>query len=944
MSGLASTKGQVKIDDEEFILVEESYRKKAQQPFSPRFATGDPTEGDNSFWQFLSQKGWASEGQRKFTDTARFKQSAGWDFRQGRARIALGTETVAKTNSLVDPYTAIAAYLLENFATGTIDWTKWNDGNPGGNAGVIAAQAGAYGVRSGYSEAWTTSMQGTSVLGGQSWQYAGTYDTVHGVTPSLGSGGNAPSGGDPGYGTSEPARAFLPARGSSLTFTYNWQANHGSQRWLINTGGGTIDSNYTTYQIKTRTQRLFQVGKTGMALQSVGDWSFDLYCRNNDDNIHAAFAFLINSTGGGGYVLEISGAGVTTAKLFKTTGTTAWNTTGQTLLKTWTLAGSMQNVKTTLKISIAGGNVFSLYQDGVLVGGGTATDTTYTTGDAIRIVTGYTDNGDTTISNINIPSSAAGAYGVTGKFIHYLNKLVLAYRANGVSDFTFSTIVTAAQASNQPGIQHVSVGDAAVWTRDADPTGGLNSVTAQSRFLATVAGTTLNIYHGTTLVYTDGLAGTGTLVVPVNSTTLLVAGTTSADNTGIPFIQRFVFTANTWTLSTEKICHFDGGVTGTVPNTYAFDSNGVLYFGTVDMSGTAGSMPSRVIRITSTDLLATQLTATDIITISDFMIRGLFSLNGSVYLFGAWLEGGLAYGGIAKWPGTEIYRSTKGVSVGGGTDAEVWNFGIASVWASSRSVRFLSATDLELLDPVLEMDTTETVREVASFDSAQLEEDGPNVLAICEWNGQFYCLNAVANTIQRTKNTRGGFASGTLAVELSEMGGNTSLIQKTLHSVIVEVDEAVPASYPLTVYVNGSSVGTLASTDGTRKEIVLATELTSATFDVKITSPAASEWDGELKAVMLKYVPTQFKKRAWAMGLRCTNSLRMIDGKKCAVAAADLLAALWTAWASNTPVTFVDLDGTSYSVLVTDIQENRPLIPEDQAKLEALAFVELLEV
>jgi hypothetical protein len=926
---LADAKGDILIDGNRYILMEETYREPAQKPFNPRFSSGDPALTDLSFWQMAGQDGFRSEGQDKFTEKDMFRQSAGWDFRDGRARIGHGIESLTPAASVPVPYSAVGVVTLDAMVTSVLNTSLWNDG-VSGNAALLTCSDATYGARSGYLESdgavQTSQASGNNTLGADFGAYANILASYVSSAPALTS-----------------ALTAIPARGSAISFT-NYLADLGTHTGLHSDAGVTSQS-VNLHAYSSKSQQIYQMGMHGLTLQSVGDFVFSFEVRHNNTGIHAGVGFML-STLGGGYVLEFSDAGGTTVKLFKTTKATAWDNTGDTLLKTWTIS-SCYNAKSIIKVSVAGSNIFSLYQDGVLNGGGTVTDATYTVGDCFRFTTAYAAAGETTIGVISVPGPAGSASGVTGKFVHYNNKLYVGYNANTVSDFTFTNLITASHPANLPGITHIKCRDLCVWNRDSDPTGALNSITAKNTFLCVLAGTTLNIYSGTTLAYTQTVNSTGCLIVPIDSSHLLIVGT-SAENTGLITIDRLKFTANTFTLAETKTCHLDGGVSGSIVNSYAFDSNGVLFIATYDMSGTTGSMPSRLIQITATDILATNLTVSAVSTIADMTIRGLVAMNGTVYLFGALIEGNYAYAAVVKSSGEKAYKSIKGIQIEGGSQGNLFNFGIPSLWQGFRGVRFLSQTSLDLWDPILNLDLQGNVLECAAFDSGLFNYDVPNVVAIAEWNGRFYCLNAQAGTIKRTLTTRGGLGSSfdDLVLELSAMGSNTPAITKSLYSAIIELSEALPADETWTIKVNNTAIGTLTSDDGTRKEIALTAEMTASTFSLKVVAPQDSTWSGYLSVgPLIKFVPTQFKKRSWGFGIRLDRNLKFADGTRESRTPAEIWADLKTSWQSNIPLTFVDVDGTSYSVLMADAERRRPLLNRDGgSKLEGFAFIELLEV
>ena len=982
---LANAKAHVNLNGKDYILIEESYEKRAQQPFTARFATGDPTEGDNSFWQFLSQRGWVSEGQEIFSVVNNFRQSSGWDIRGNQAgslghpRIGFGIENLSLLSTPPVPYSVVGALLIDDFASGTIDWTKWNDGGPGGDAACDLESTGGYGSRTGYD--------GVIVDGPVGFQP--TYHAVGIPDDGFGNPFSTDGAGQTWYKEmsitpgSDPGDSNVPARGMTI--------NLGGTSWFTSLGAKTYQysgGSHTAYSKSTRSLRIYQIGKTGLSMGNTGDYSFDLQVNHTVSQIHAAFAFLMDGSGGGGYVLEISGAQAVTAKLIKTTKANAWDNTADTVLKTWTLTAH-DGIVTNLKLSLAAG-VFTLKQDGSTVSGGTVTDTTYSSGNTIRYVTAHCTAGTTTIGNINIPGTGGSAASVAGKFLHYNNKLMVAYKANTISAFIFTDLVAASIASNLPAITHLNANDICVWNRDGDPSGGSNSVTGQCAFLCAVAGQTLNIYRDTTIVYTVSITAFGGLIVPVDSNTLLVIGTAAA-NSGAIVIDRLSFTANTWTLArslgtTIDTIHLDGGVSGQLVNSFAFDANGTLFFASNDLSGVAGMMPSRCFQITATDLLAVNLTVSSQTSVPDFVVRGIAGLYNSlniylpfaIYLLGASIEGNDAYPAIMRYPGELVYKSTKSHSLGGST-AELFNFGIGALWATSKCIRFLSANDDDSWDPIVDLDVDQFFREVASFNSGQFGYANPNTLAIAEWSGRHYLLNAQAGTLQRTANVRGGLGTdfdtahpqGSCIVKLSDMGRNTSLINKSLFAVYLELSEALPASTTFRAYVdpsnslgwsignndivitvNGIVVGIMTSADCVpnsggliRKEIILPFEMTCSIFTPRIHANAAGTWTGFLKYFMLKYVPSQFKKRAWGFGIRATKRLKMGDGSHEQRTPAAMFADIEAAWASNTPLVFIDVDGVSYSVIVTDFKQKRPLLPIDRlTESEAFYFVEVLEV
>ena len=84
---LATAKYHVTLNAAGYTLHPQSYKLKAQPPFTPRFATGDPSLGDLSFWQFFSQEDFSGgEGQDFFNNKTKFRKSFALDMRDGKPR------------------------------------------------------------------------------------------------------------------------------------------------------------------------------------------------------------------------------------------------------------------------------------------------------------------------------------------------------------------------------------------------------------------------------------------------------------------------------------------------------------------------------------------------------------------------------------------------------------------------------------------------------------------------------------------------------------------------------------------------------------------------------------------------------------------------------------------------------------------------------------------
>ncbi len=382
----------------------------------------------------------------------------------------------------------------------------------------------------------------------------------------------------------------------------------------------------------------------------------------------------------------------------------------------------------------------------------------------------------------------------------------------------------------------------------------------------------------------------------------------------------------------------------------AIDSAGTIYFAGISddtvmgQSNQAEHSGSAVGLITSTDLAeAAGPRMSERVHYPDFIISGCVAINGTVFLIGCRVRrksNNNFKPAVIQFPNTVVWEA----QTWGETLAQKLPRAICQV-NRSEALFCMAESNSDYLS-VMRLTTGGRVDE--AYCSKEQDTASDNVpTAICRYNKQVFIYSPVANEIRvLTDNPADTRASTgkTCSLFLSDQGGNTPLINKTLYTVTVELSEALPSGETMTVKINGTTVGTIANSDGTRKEITLTTEITSGVFTPQMDMPGTSTWDGNIERVTLRYIPTQFKKLAWAFGIRIDRNLKLIDGSRETTSPTTKLAALKTAWSSNTPITLVDIDGTSYTVILTDIDIRMPLINQDSTKKEAFLFIEALEV
>ena len=851
---LADSKHDVEIAGTGYILMEESYRKKAQPAFNPRFASGDYSFRDLSFWQFLSQDNWVGgEGQDDFVTLTKYRQAAGWTTRNGMPSLAQGYSPITQDNPLPTPMSPISYGIFDDFEN---DMSKW---------------------------------------------------TLH--VESYTACGNVYSA----VGTAFGGKCCRVSSGSVTNSVYPDQVVY---------------------------------GYNAIAPQSAisGTWQFTFVLSQsgwNDTALLGVSPIWIDNSNK--YTLTSGGLNGKVFTFTKYVGGTA------TQLAQWTGAEYGEAI-TIIKIVRTTAWLWSIYQDGNLLGTITDGDLLTCNGTEIVVPMGGRVYGDPGYSWAGIddvyfpgPLNPQNA-GYPSKNVIYENSLYTCYRTDGLA-FAFTTVKNRSYANNIPGITHLNAIDMITWSRDGEPTGGTG--TLRNTFLVAAHNKQLRVFtQANTTVTTINLNILCSCIIPINATTLLLAGT-SADYDGYTMFERLVFSGNAWTVASQTPIHLDGGGQGVVCNTYAVDKDGLFVLSTTDMTNTLGTNPSRVFLIDSTDILATQPTVSQSEYVPNFRVRGLFALSGEVYLYGATLENKKATSAIIKYPGTPFYKSTVSQIIDPVTDGIAFNFGIQSTFKTATGMLFLTENDLALWNPVCEARYDGTIAHVGSFAAGTYAYATPNMISIAEWCNRLYLINPRTGIVWRTNGSAGTFPStfADMRLELSGMGGNSQNILKTLYSVTIELSEAMPTNQVMYLNVNGTEVGSLTSTNALRKEIVLTTEITASSFKPIIRCVYGCTWQGYIKRIIFKYVPTQFKKKAWGFGIRATKALKLADGTHESNLPATLFTNIEAAWLSNTPTTFKDVDGVSYSVIITDFDQRRPLLDRRGApNAEAFYFLELLEI
>lgn len=380
-----------------------------------------------------------------------------------------------------------------------------------------------------------------------------------------------------------------------------------------------------------------------------------------------------------------------------------------------------------------------------------------------------------------------------------------------------------------------------------------------------------------------------------------------------------------------------------------FDASGVLYFAGTNLADLdTDHVGSMLGRMTAADVLLTGgPRVSDYQSYPDFIIKGLVSISGVVYLIGSRIihtDGGTRLRHqVIQYPRTVVWESRATVSIG-----SIPKKLIAAIsQEASHEAFFVVPSSYGDRDSIMRISAGGAVEEVGCFAAAALAGSSENTwVAVAAAGRSFYSYNACSNTFQKYSKSLlvpCGPLDKPRKLEPSRFGANTPLIEKSLYSITIELDTVLNENDPLSVYVNDILVGTMKSTDGLRKELVVETDIVGGYFQPRLEISAASQWRGQLERIGLRYIPTQFKKKAWGFAVRVDLAIELLNGQRETRTPQQIYDDLEAAWIAKRPIELYDVDGKTYKVVVTDLSERRPLIATGVKDREMVVAVECLE-
>lgn len=857
----------ITIDGQGYILLDETYSVRAQRSFSPRFATGDASFGDLSFWQFLTQESFQGSGQEDFDESNKYLKAYGFTTKRGKP--TLSPQIVEESSSMPVPEVSQDPVLYSDFTS----------------AGL-----------------WTTS--GTQIFG------------------------------------------FIPSESIRDNFDVPLNTFSPSVFAPSHSARGSVLGDYNGFLLGTQTEAFGEWKLTFISIRD-GDLGNDPL-----DTNYLQWYFLYDTPSADGYRIKLfgpNGNNISLVRIDAGIETVLATGAGAITFPAGTGVGIVQ-ADQTITITRDDAGQFIISVNGVVRI--THTDLTHTTSTAQRLYTstpGPTLDDDGflvptawhTVTEVFVPTDSETARGLSGILNHWENQYWLAY-PDSSADFTFTTLRQKDTTNFIPALNHINAFAATTWIREF-------GASASNVHLIASKGNIIKAYNGTTAQFTSATLSFVPTCLQGITNNILYAFGTNVGYSGDIYFARLLFNAASWTVTiqTSQVDSLTGSQ-GVMVNTSAVDLNGTAWFAFSDLDPNSGLFQSRLIGVTAVDAAATNSTISTITPMGDFVIRSLGAIEGVVYMFGFRIEGKYYIPAIATRNGTIIWESDSRINASTSGDAFLYNAGIASIFHIDGGINFLTSIDGKTGSVIKRLTIGGIVSDIATFPDYQFNDSLPTLPAIGENYGRSIIISprsekVAYTTLKSGSQTLGGI-DGTLALTLSKFGANTPLIDKTLYAIKVKLSEALTVSSPMTIKVNGVTIGTMTDADGTEKTILTTLEITGSDFQPVMEFPKLADWEGEIDRFTLQYVPTQFKKKAWSFTIRADENLQLVNGQREPKDGAEILAALQASWEKNVPISYTDTDGQIYNVIITDFSARQPIQHAIKGRREYLVTVEMLEV
>jgi hypothetical protein len=202
--------------------------------------------------------------------------------------------------------------------------------------------------------------------------------------------------------------------------------------------------------------------------------------------------------------------------------------------------------------------------------------------------------------------------------------------------------------------------------------------------------------------------------------------------------------------------------------------------------------------------------------------------------------------------------------------------------------------------------------------------------ALAVYGGDLYAATqkSGASTIYKLAVGTYPTSAKTLETSLFSAGlGSDSKVFRSLtvnHAALVS-GQSVRLDYRLEGSGAWTTLGTSASVGATSASFVFGDGVVGALFALRLVLTATAATTPVVYEVLVRYLVQPATKRLWELTALFEGSAELplvtLDGQPDPQTGPQIASAIWTAQAGNGPLSYVDLDGTSYSVWLLELRE-----------------------
>jgi hypothetical protein len=273
---------------------------------------------------------------------------------------------------------------------------------------------------------------------------------------------------------------------------------------------------------------------------------------------------------------------------------------------------------------------------------------------------------------------------------------------------------------------------------------------------------------------------------------------------------------------------------------------------------------------------------------------------------------GMSQGDVWRWDGSTF--EIVGVGVGPSTD-EIRGL---AVWRGALWVLVRNGTELRL-----RRYDGEHWSEPGQSAASVLSGSANDAQALAGLGGKLYGCGIKASTAPVLVAAQGTYPTSAKTLETVLFDGGLPADSKVFRSVTINhaalaASQSIQVQYRLEDTGSWTSLGTNSTLSSTTATFSFSAGTVGKLIALRLLLTGTSSTTPTLYSVQLKYAPQPATKRRWTFEARYEGSaeLPMItkDGTPSPDTGPTIESQVWTQKAASGPITFVDLDGASYSV------------------------------